>query len=369
MKTENPPKSFKKKAMKDQLFDENTSDIKKYQLFFVGDGNLFQLFFYELYGLFATFIPGALGLFLRKKLVPFLLGRSGQGCLWGRAISLRWPKQICTGDRVAIDDNCLLDAKAEGGIVLGDDVIISRDCLLVAKSGFIHIGDRSTLGSQVQLSSVSGISLGNDVGIGGQTYIGGGLYHTDDLNTPMLQQGIYSRGPVTIGDDVWIGAGVRILDGVTIGHGSFIGAGAVVTEDIPALTKVLPYQKMISIPRDVAAHQSTEDLGEDSSQLFDKDDKQKVFACVLNAIKELNRQRPQDEHLDPKGSTLLFTSEGCANLDSLGMINFIVICEQYIENEFNRSIDLTTDLGSENMVDSLRSADSLTSLILNKLES
>lgn len=39
--------------------------------------------------------------------------------------------------------------------------------------------------------------------------------------------------PVTIEDDVWIGAGVVILPGVTIGEGSVIGAGSVVTKNIP----------------------------------------------------------------------------------------------------------------------------------------
>lgn len=39
--------------------------------------------------------------------------------------------------------------------------------------------------------------------------------------------------PVTIGDDVWIGAGAIILPGVTVGSGSTIGAGSVVTHDIP----------------------------------------------------------------------------------------------------------------------------------------
>ncbi|MDO5369260.1 sugar O-acetyltransferase [Paracoccus sp. (in: a-proteobacteria)] len=38
--------------------------------------------------------------------------------------------------------------------------------------------------------------------------------------------------PITIGDDVWIGAGALILPGVTIGAGAIIGAGAVVTRDV-----------------------------------------------------------------------------------------------------------------------------------------
>ncbi|MBK8021777.1 MAG: hypothetical protein IPK19_10215 [Chloroflexi bacterium] len=43
-----------------------------------------------------------------------------------------------------------------------------------------------------------------------------------------------------MGDDVWIGAGAIIMDGVTIGSGSVIGAGTLVQEDIPEYTVVVP---------------------------------------------------------------------------------------------------------------------------------
>ena len=39
---------------------------------------------------------------------------------------------------------------------------------------------------------------------------------------------------MTIGDNVWLGAGVMVMPGVSIGAGTTIGAGSVVTRDIPA---------------------------------------------------------------------------------------------------------------------------------------
>lgn len=42
-----------------------------------------------------------------------------------------------------------------------------------------------------------------------------------------------TRGPVRIGNDVWVGARAIILSGVTIGDGAVIGAGAVVARDVP----------------------------------------------------------------------------------------------------------------------------------------
>lgn len=47
-------------------------------------------------------------------------------------------------------------------------------------------------------------------------------------------QGLEVAKPITIGNNVWIGAGTTILAGVTIGDNAVIGAGSVVKKDIPA---------------------------------------------------------------------------------------------------------------------------------------
>lgn len=51
----------------------------------------------------------------------------------------------------------------------------------------------------------------------------------------------YAR-PITVGDNVWIGAGVTVLPGVTIGDNCVIGAGSVVVKEIP------PYSLAVGNP-------------------------------------------------------------------------------------------------------------------------
>ena len=72
-----------------------------------------------------------------------------------------------------------------------------------------------------------------------------------------------TRAPVTIGDNVWIGAGCTILMGVTIGAGSVIGAGSIVTKDIP------PESIAVGCPCKVIRKISDDDISEEDRKLLD----------------------------------------------------------------------------------------------------
>jgi maltose O-acetyltransferase len=70
------------------------------------------------------------------------------------------------------------------------------------------------------------------------------------IETPMRLQGNLPPYPVTIEDDVWIGARVIVLPGVAIHKGAIIGAGAVVTKDVP------PYAICVGNPARVVKYRN-----------------------------------------------------------------------------------------------------------------
>ena len=60
-------------------------------------------------------------------------------------------------------------------------------------------------------------------------------FHTSGhpIDCERRNQGLEYAYPITVGDDVWIGAGVQVMPGVTIGSNVVIGGGSVVVKDIP----------------------------------------------------------------------------------------------------------------------------------------
>lgn len=54
------------------------------------------------------------------------------------------------------------------------------------------------------------------------------------LDADRRNKGLEYAKPITVGNNVWFGGGVKVMPGVTIGDGAVIGGGSVVTKDIPA---------------------------------------------------------------------------------------------------------------------------------------
>lgn len=96
----------------------------------------------------------------------------------------------------------------------------------------LTIGDRVSIHPMCYIDATGGIVIGNDVSIAHSVTIMSTEHRFDDPARPIRDQEVDFL-PVTVQDDVWIGAGARILAGVTVGRGSVVAAGAVVTKDVP----------------------------------------------------------------------------------------------------------------------------------------
>ena len=244
-----------KEDILDSIGDDGRNVVRKYQDFFVGTTKLSTLFRYEIAHIFASPVPGVVGHTLRKWLMTSLLGHAGKEVELGCGVTFRHPEKISIGDRSVVEDSCLLDARGleDALLKIGADVFIGRDTIISSKTpkGHITIGDHCTIGIGCIISSSGGIQIGDGVTISDSCFIGGSRYRRDRHDIPMYHQQMYTRGPIVIGKDCWIGPGARVLDGANIGDGSVVGAGTTVATEIPENTFVTSGQQLENLPREM----------------------------------------------------------------------------------------------------------------------
>jgi acetyltransferase-like isoleucine patch superfamily enzyme len=137
---------------------------------------------------------------------------------------------------------------ADGGASFGPHCYVSpaagvfTDVLRLGENSYIaghaYVTGEVTTGSDCTVNpyaTVRGrITLGDGVRIGAHSSLLG-FNHGFAPDRPVHRQPLTSKG-ITVGDDVWIGSNVVVLDGVTIGDHCVVGAGAVVTKDLPPWT-------------------------------------------------------------------------------------------------------------------------------------
>ena len=217
-----------------ELFDEKKSKVDKYRDLVIGRPGWGALIKYELVMLTSSWVPGALGLFLRSKLYPMIFGRVGRNVVFGASVTLRHPHKISIGDNVVIDDQCCLDAKGSDnqGITIGEGVFIGRNTILSCKNGDIIIDEKANLGFNCEIFSASRVRVGKNILMAAYTYLVGGDHLYDRTDIPVLEQGRTARG-IDVDDNVWLGTHVVVTDGSRVGRDAIIGAGAVVVGEIP----------------------------------------------------------------------------------------------------------------------------------------
>jgi acetyltransferase-like isoleucine patch superfamily enzyme len=229
-----PPGERQQVAIQKALAERGRSPLSKYQDLIVGSRRIADLLIYELVITTTSWVPGALGLVLRKAAYPMLLGSVGRNVTFGQGVVLRHPRKIHLGNDVVIDDLVVLDAKgtANEGIRVGNGVFLGRGTILSCKDGDIVLGDHVNIGFNSEVFSGSRVTVGAYGLFAAYTYLVGGGHAFDDLGVPVVSQQRRSKG-ISVGENVWLGAGAKVMDGVSIGRDVVVGAGAVVTADLP----------------------------------------------------------------------------------------------------------------------------------------
>lgn len=123
---------------------------------------------------------------------------------------------------------------------LGRDVLLNTGVFVGATGshGSVAIGDGTHVDRNSVLYGQGGLVIGRGCAIAAGVLIYSQTNRFDaDPEAPILAQGT-AYAPVSIGDDVWIGAGAVVVPGVTIADHAVVAAGAVVTADVPTWSVV-----------------------------------------------------------------------------------------------------------------------------------
>lgn len=154
-----------------------------------------------------------------------------------------------TGTTIGASARVLNAGKDSAQIRIGDFSRVEGELFVFAHGGRISIGDWCFIGPGTRIWSAFELTIGNRVLISHSVSIMDSLTHPISASLRHEQfRAIVTSGhpkridlgekPVSIEDDVWIGAGAIVLRGVRVGKCAIVGAGAVVTKDVPPYTIV-----------------------------------------------------------------------------------------------------------------------------------
>lgn len=178
---------------------------------------------------------------LKSKSLPAFIVAAYLMIKWKCFVSLHarisYPSRVKIGrgarlGRCTIAINHKVNDERRYPIEIGERTIIHDNTLISSQGGFVCIGNDVSLNDFSVIYGHGGVVIGNGTRIAASTVIVSSAHGIDDPHTKIAESW-FGKG-IQIGDDVWLGAGVRVLDGITIGNRSVIGAGSVITKNIPA---------------------------------------------------------------------------------------------------------------------------------------
>ena len=146
------------------------------------------------------------------------------------------------GKKSVIHSSVRMDTPPYRKFHLGDYSVIESFCCINNAVGDVIIGDHTRIG--LHNTIIGPVTIGSHVNLAQGITVTALNHNFPNPEKRIDEQGI-STTPVTIEDDIWIGANATILPGVNIGRHSVVAAGAVVTKDVP------PHSLVAGVPAKV----------------------------------------------------------------------------------------------------------------------
>lgn len=124
--------------------------------------------------------------------------------------------------------------QVDGTATVGEHlVVLAEDAKVTIK---VAPGATLTMGDHVFMNAGVCIEAWHDVQVGSNVLMAPYVFVIDDDMHDLEPGAVRYKGPVIIGNNVWLGRNATVLPGATVGDGSVIGANSVVTGHIPAGT-------------------------------------------------------------------------------------------------------------------------------------
>ena len=134
------------------------------------------------------------------------------------------------GKHSVIHRSVRMDTPPYRRFCLGDYSVVESFACINNAVGDVMIGDHTRIG--LHNTIIGPVTIGSHVNLAQGITVTALNHNFENAEKHIDEQGV-STTPVTIEDDVWIGANAVILPGVHIGNHCVVAAGAVVTKDVP----------------------------------------------------------------------------------------------------------------------------------------
>ncbi|MDC4558650.1 acyltransferase [Acinetobacter baumannii] len=139
--------------------------------------------------------------------------------------------KIDLGKNLVIESGATIIVEKGAKLQIGDNTFIGENTYIKCYGGSIQIGNNVSINSKCFLNGAGGLLIGNNTRIGTQSIMISSNHIFERSDVLIKDQGT-SREGITIGQDVWFGARVTVLDGTFIVDRVVVGACSLINKSI-----------------------------------------------------------------------------------------------------------------------------------------